>query len=535
MSRTDLSVVDIFKIGIGPSSSHTMGPWKAALNFVSRLHLQKKLVSLVAIRIELLGSLCKTGKGHGTDRGILMGLLGELPDQIDPQTVSDKFNKIIFTNSIVLSTRQNPSSTDEPGELVTKSITFQLAKDLVYCMDLKNSSYLYKLTGGKLLHPNTLCLVARFEDGSEWVAGYHSIGGGFIEKLEDCIAQDNEDDNINRKTHIQVGQNRGFPYPIATPEDLLRYIKSTGYSIDEIVSRNEYAWMSKEELDNELKKIMYVMIASVYHGCHTSGVLAGGLKVNRRAAGVYEELLIGLPKEIMVKRKPYKKDPNFDDLNEWVCFIAGIYSNDTPDFKRVSRWVIAFALAVNEENAAYGRIVTSPTNGAAGVIPAVILYHLCFSCREVNFGEVKKFLLCASEIGSLFKKGSTISAAAGGCQAEIGVSSAMAAAGLALVGGGSSQQVLSAAEIAMEHHLGLTCDPVKGLVQVPCIERNSMGAMKAITATELALMSDPDKSVVQLQDIIKTMWNTAQDMSSKYKETSEGGLATTVGVNFSEC
>jgi len=341
---------------------------------------------------------------------------------------------------------------------------------------------------------------AVLEDNRTFEECYYSVGGGFI---------------VQEDTVPSMEAPRYFPYPIDTEEDLLRHHFATGLSIWEMVLENEHTIRPEAETRAGLVKIWETMRACIYKGAHTGGILPGGLQVKRRAQGINQRLLNG---------------QSYDSLEEWIDCIR----NCNHSFTNINQWVSCFALAVNEENAAFGRVVTAPTNGAAGVIPAVLMYFYCFAG---NRGEedIIRFLLTASEIGSLFKKGATISAAAGGCQAEIGVSSAMAAAALTECLGGTVKQALIAAEIAMEHHLGLTCDPIKGLVQIPCIERNTMGAMKAITAANLALMTGAEDARVQLDQVIKTMWETAQDMNSKYKETAEGGLAVHVPVGVIEC
>ena len=297
--------------------------------------------------------------------------------------------------------------------------------------------------------------------------------------------------------------------------DLLHWCRTTGLNIHEVVLENEMSWRGSDETEKGVLRIWQVMKDCMYAGCTTQGELPGGLQVRRRAFELSQQLLNG------------KSHNSFQD---WVKAIHSGGAN----FQYILDWVSCFALAVNEQNAAFGRVVTAPTNGAAGVIPAVLMYHVIF-CKNNSEEDVIKFLLTASEIGSIFKKGSTISAAMGGCQAEIGVSSAMAAAALTACMGGTQRQVLMAAEIAMEHHLGLTCDPIKGLVQIPCIERNAMGAIKAITASQLALQSKPDFAKVSLDDVVNTMWQTALDMNDKYKETAEGGLSVNVPISLSEC
>jgi L-serine dehydratase len=306
-----------------------------------------------------------------------------------------------------------------------------------------------------------------------------------------------------------------LPFPITAADDLLHWCRKTGLSIHEVVMENENAWRPEKETREGLATIWKVMKECMYRGCHTEGYLPGGLNVKRRAAGLNKKLIGGRP---------------YSNAEEWIMAIRG----GGNDFKYILDWVSCFALAVNEENASFGRVVTAPTNGAAGVIPAVLLYYVVFS--DGNSEEkINNFLLTASEIGSIFKKGATISAAMGGCQAEIGVSSAMAAAALTECTGGTQRQALMAAEIAMEHHLGLTCDPIGGLVQIPCIERNTMGAIKAITASQLALQSTPDFAKVSLDAVIRTMWDTAKDMDFKYKETADGGLAVNVPLSLPEC
>jgi L-serine dehydratase len=306
-----------------------------------------------------------------------------------------------------------------------------------------------------------------------------------------------------------------LPFPINTANDLLHWCMKTGLSVSEIVLENESAWRAESDTRKGVMEVWKVMLDCIYKGCHTTGILPGGLEVKRRAFELNKKLL---------------GDVQYSNSVEW----ANLISKKGNDFSNTVDWVSCFALAVNEENASFGRVVTAPTNGAAGVIPAVLQYYIVF-CDGNHDDKVVQFLLTAAEIGSIFKKGATISAAMGGCQAEIGVSSAMAAAALCECLGGSQRQVLMAAEIAMEHHLGLTCDPIGGLVQIPCIERNTMGAIKAITAAQLAMQSAPDFAKVSLDSVIKTMWETARDMSNKYKETSEGGLALQIPLSLTEC
>jgi L-serine dehydratase len=349
-------------------------------------------------------------------------------------------------------------------------------------------------------HPNGVKFVAYLENGQEHSETYFSIGGGFIVKENDNNAD---------------ADSRSLPYPIEKAEHLLQYTRDLGGSISDVVYENEKFWRNHTDTRKGVLKIWETMRQCIYSGAHTEGQLPGGLKVQRRA-GILNKKLI--------------ENQNYDNINEWVEMIR----DSRPSFQKILKWVSCFALAVNEENAAFGRVVTAPTNGAAGVVPAVLMYYVCF-CGNISEEDIIRFLLTASEIGSIFKKGSTISAAMGGCQAEIGVSSAMAAGALTERLGGTPAQALMAAEIAMEHHLGLTCDPIGGLVQIPCIERNTMGAIKAITASNIALEGDPYSAKVSLDAVIKTMWQTALDMNSKYKETAEGGLAVNIPINLAEC
>jgi L-serine dehydratase len=350
-------------------------------------------------------------------------------------------------------------------------------------------------------HPNGMTCVAELSNGETFAQNYFSIGGGFVVKENEPVGE--------RKAAVRL------PYPIDCAEDLRLHCLGNGMDILEIVWQNELMWRTGFQIQKGLLQIWETMRDCMWRGIHTEGVLPGGLNVSRRAFGVNKRLL---------------KDRTYTDYDSWLAQIQARGN----DFSTVLNWVSCFALAVNEENAAFGRVVTGPTNGAAGVIPAVLQYYIAF-CGGNTKAKITAFLLVAGELGSIFKKGATISAAMGGCQAEIGVSSAMAAGALTAGQGGSVRQVLMATEIAMEHHLGLTCDPIGGLVQVPCIERNTMGAIKAITASQLAMQSDPNKAKVSLDNVIATMWQTALDMNSKYKETSDGGLAVNVPISLSEC
>jgi L-serine dehydratase len=484
MEKT-ISVFDMFKIGVGPSSSHTLGPWKAALHCIQEIDTVLGLNNVIGIDILLYGSLAKTGKGHGTDMAVLMGLMGEDPITTDTTTIQDKLNEIQTSNHIILNKLH--------------SILFIKEQHLQF---LKEESLPH--------HPNALRFVVHSES-KDLTYTYYSIGGGFIERSivdangnETIIAVDNNDKAVNEA-----------PFDFLNTNDLLHHCMKTGYSVSSIIVENEKVNMDEHALNSGLDTIWTTMLDCIYKGCHTEGILPGGLQVRRRAFDLNKKLL---------------NNASYTSKEEWMQLIQ----NGGADFKYILDWVSCFALAVNEENASFGRVVTAPTNGAAGVIPAVLLYTILF-CKKNTAADIHQFLCTASAVGVLFKNGATISAAMGGCQAEIGVSSAMAAAGLTELLGGNQKQVLMAAEIAMEHHLGLTCDPVGGLVQIPCIERNTMGAIKAITAAQLALQSKPDFAVVSLDKVIHTMWNTALDMNVKYKETADGGLATQIPIALAEC
>lgn len=475
MKNEQISVFDIFKIGIGPSSSHTLGPWRAAQQFVQTLQQQQVIGQLQQIKILLYGSLAKTGKGHGTDIAVLLGLSGDDPVTFDVDQVNPKIENIRQTQRLNVG--------------YCKEIQFSIADDLIF---LFNESLPY--------HPNAVTFQAFLENGKAISETYYSIGGGFVEK---------------EGQQGPVSAEVDLPFPIQNADELLHWCLKTGLKISEVVMENELAWRSEEETKASALNIYRVMKECIYRGCHTGGHLPGGLHVSRRAAKMNKGLLA---------------NTSYQNYEEWIQAIQ----QGGNGFKYTLDWVSCFALAVNEENASFGRVVTAPTNGAAGVIPAVLQYYITF-CNGNTEDRIIQFMLTAAEIGSIFKKGATISAAMGGCQAEIGVSSAMAAAALTECLGGSQRQVLMAAEIAMEHHLGLTCDPIGGLVQIPCIERNTMGAIKAITASQLALQSNPDHAKVSLDAVVKTMWDTALDMNSKYKETSDGGLAINIPLSLPEC
>ncbi len=476
MPHEAISVFDMFKIGVGPSSSHTLGPWRAAMRCVDSVKTEFGLAEVSLVTVLLYGSLAKTGKGHGTDIATILGLCNEDPVTIDVNSITPKISHINACKQLALG-----------GEVV---IPFD---------PLVNVQFLF--SESLPFHPNGITFLITLKNGHQFSQTYYSIGGGFVVM---------EGEAASSKQSIDL------PFPINTSEDLLHWCMKTGMSINEVVLENEHAWRNETETRKGISQIWQAMQDCIYRGCHTQGELPGGLQVLRRAYALNKKLTAHLG--------------DYSDYHDWLRVIK----KSGQSFKNVLDWVSCFALAVNEENASFGRVVTAPTNGAAGVIPAVLLYYIAF-CDGNSEDKIIKFLLTASEVGSIFKKGATISAAMGGCQAEIGVSSAMAAAALTESLGGTQKQALMAAEIAMEHHLGLTCDPIGGLVQVPCIERNTMGAIKAITASQLALQSMPDYARVSLDKVIKTMWETALDMNSKYKETSDGGLAIHIPISLSEC
>lgn len=473
MPHEAISVFDMFKIGVGPSSSHTLGPWRAAMAAIQTIRSKANINEVKNIEVLLYGSLAKTGKGHGTDVAVLLGLCNEDPVTIDVNSIDEKIKYIQTNHQLHLANECY--------------LSFNPNQNIQF---LSNETLPY--------HPNGMSFLIELNNGNSFSETYYSVGGGFVVKEgEDSL------------THTQVE----LPFPINTSKDLVHWCMKTGMTINEVVFENESAWRTEKETVDGVLNIWKTMQECIYRGCHSKGILPGGLNVKRRAADLNKKLLNG---------------KTYSTYEEWlVCIKSGGHQ-----FNYILDWVSCFALAVNEENANFGRVVTAPTNGAAGVIPAVLMYYKLF-CDVVDEMMMIKFLLVASEVGSIFKKGATISAAMGGCQAEIGVSSAMAAAALTECLGGTQKQALMAAEIAMEHHLGLTCDPIAGLVQIPCIERNTMGAIKAITASQLALQGTPDFAKVSLDKVIETMWQTALDMNTKYKETADGGLA--LSVNLSEC
>ncbi len=454
-----LSVFDMFTIGIGPSSSHTVGPRRAARRFCCALDEAGLLDRVRSVTVELFGSLGHTGKGHGSDVAVLLGLEGETPEATDVDAVSARVARIGREKSLTL--------------LARRSIAFDPAEHVVFHR---------KQTLPK--HPNGMRFTARDEAGQPLLAKiYYSIGGGFV-------IPDGEADQPVMSTADS------FPHPFTTGTELLRICKEAGLSISTLVLENEKTLRPEAEVREGVLRVVRAMEACVRRGCEREGILPGGLKVRRRAAALHRKL---------------KADrESHDPLN-------------------AMDWVNLWALAVNEENAAGGRVVTAPTNGAAGIIPAVLTYYQRYVPGADDDGAVR-FLLTAGAIGMLYKINASISGAEVGCQGEVGVACSMAAAGLAEVMGGTPEQVENAAEIGMEHNLGLTCDPIGGLVQVPCIERNAMGAVKAINAARLALRGDGSHKV-SLDKVIATMRQTGADMKTKYKETARGGLA----VNIVEC
>jgi len=472
-----ISVFDMLKIGVGPSSSHTLGPWRAVQRFLKELHQKEIFDKTRTVSVELYGSLSLTGIGHATDLAVVLGLSGTDPEDIPIEDIPTIIQKVKNEKTLHLDAKKN--------------VFFDFEQQVVF-----RKTFLP-------FHANGLILKAVLDDNSNYTSTFYSIGGGFVIKEN----EQNSEQNTNKKT---------IPFPIENADDILQYATLEDKKISEIVTENEKIFRTETEISKGLLRIWNTILECVYVGCHTEGTLPGGLNVRRRAFDIHKKLM---------KNNSYK----YTNPSQWLEAIR----RTKVEFRQILKWVSCFALAVNEVNASLGRVVTAPTNGSAGVIPAVLMYYLTIDNHQAGNKEIEQFLKTAGLIGSIFKKGATISAAMGGCQAEIGVSSAMAAGALCELLGGTPEQVLIACEIAMEHHLGLTCDPIGGLVQIPCIERNTMGAIKAINATELALETDAKNAKVPLDKVIKTMWNTAQDMNNKYKETSEGGLA--IAVNIADC
>lgn len=470
-----ISVFDMLKIGVGPSSSHTLGPWRGAERFLQELRDENIFDKITRVKVDLYGSLSLTGRGHATDLAVMLGLSGADPEYVPIEDIQSIIDAISNNKELNLGNE--------------KVIAFNPEADIVFNRDFLP------------FHANGFTFTA-FYGATQFISTFYSIGGGFVVKEERTNAKEN--------AIIKCA----FPFPTDKATDLLNFTSTEKKKISEIVYENEKSIRSEEEIHKELMRVWETMLECMYIGCHTEGVLPGGLNVRRRAFDMHKNLIGDIP---------------YNSPQEWLQVIR----KTEVKFRQILKWVSCFALSVNEVNAALGRVVTAPTNGSAGVIPAVLMYYMVIENHDANEEQIKQFLMVAGEVGSIFKKGATISAAMGGCQAEIGVSSAMAAAALCEVMGGSPEQCLIAAEIAMEHHLGMTCDPIGGLVQIPCIERNTMGAIKAINAAELALETDPKNAKVPLDKVVDTMWQTAKDMNNKYKETSEGGLAVT--VNNADC
>ena len=461
-----VSVFDLFKIGIGPSSSHTVGPMRAARMFVMRLAADGQLADVVRLTCDLYGSLGATGKGHGSDKAVLLGLMGCEPDTIDPDTIPALLDDIRRKQQLQL-----------PGG---RCLVFNEAADLTFH---RRETLPF--------HANGMRLTA-FDGAAGELANrvYYSVGGGFV--VSEVVATDGS------RHKVVAPDATILPHPFHSGQDLLARTQELGCSIAGVMRRNERHWRTDAQIDDGLLHIWQTMQACVARGCRTEGVLPGGFKVRRRAAALHRSLT-GNPEAAL-------RDP-----------------------LQVLDWVNLYALAVNEENAAGGRVVTAPTNGAAGIVPAVLHYYHRFVHGSSDRGAID-FLLTAAAIGILYKENASISGAEVGCQGEVGVACSMAAAALCAVLGGTPQQVENAAEIGMEHHLGLTCDPVGGLVQIPCIERNAIASVKAINAARMALRGD-GTHFVSLDQVIKTMRETGADMMTKYKETARGGLA----VNIVEC
>ncbi|WP_322529166.1 L-serine ammonia-lyase [Salinicola sp. LHM] len=456
------SVFDLFKIGIGPSSSHTVGPMQAAHDFVAALHDRELLHAVARVSVTLYGSLSATGKGHNTDSAVMGGLMGERPLTVDPDDLALKLAAMARDGELKLAG--------------VHAVAFDPARDIEWCDEILD------------YHTNALRLVASDDHGVIYDNTYYSVGGGFVVDAEQAAQSD------------AVTSTVKVPYPFKNAVELLDICRREGLSISDVMLANEQVWRSESDIRDGLWQIWLAMKACVDSGLDQQGVLPGGLNVRRRAPALHRRLMA---------------------LDNEKSLIASTFS--------AMDWVNLFALAVNEENAAGRRMVTAPTNGAAGIVPAVLHYYMKFqpdACER----DVVRFLLTAGAIGILCKTNASISGAEVGCQGEVGSACAMAAAGLAELMGGTPAQVENAAEIGLEHNLGLTCDPIAGLVQVPCIERNAIAAVKAINAAQMALCGDGEH-FVSLDKVIRTMRETGRDMQDKYKETSRGGLA----VNIIEC
>ena len=452
-----VSLFKLFKIGIGPSSSHTVGPINASKKFLSYLENQK--INVRSIQVNLFGSLAYTGKGHGTDKGIIAGLLGYSPDNVNIDTIEEEYKRIKSNNSINLA-------------ILNKNIDFDIFENIKFCKEFKKD----------FKHSNAIEFIAIDNNNNKFKKNFYSIGGGFIT---------DDDDNTN-------DENKEVKFYFSSAKELLESCKEYNISIYELILENElmYNKLTMEDAKRMILNLWQVMNKSIYNGMQNTGYLNGNLKIKRRANSLYKMLI--------------KDGKEYDPLD-------------------VMDWVNIFAIAVSEENASFGKIVTAPTNGAAWIIPAVIKYYVEF-IKDSNDEGVIRFLLAASAIGYLYKRNASISGAEAGCQGEVGVACSMAAGGLAAALKATNKQIENAAEIAMEHNLGLTCDPINGLVQIPCIERNAMGAIKAINACRISINGSGDHKV-SLDEVIATMWETGKNMNSIYKETSKGGLA----VNVTEC
>ncbi|MCL2916774.1 L-serine ammonia-lyase [Shewanella litorisediminis] len=457
-----ISVFDIFKIGIGPSSSHTVGPMKAGKEFVARVENMGMLAQVDELRAELFGSLGQTGKGHGTGKAVILGLMGEDPETVDTDAIDGILAQVSSQETLTLAQGKTVKFTREDGIIYHRRKTLPAHA---------NAMTLYAFAGGECLYQRT----------------YYSVGGGFVL----------DEDQIERKDPSPATPIKAAPYDFNSAQQLLEMCTDNGLSISSLMMQNELTLASEEDVKERLWHIWQTMKTCIEKGYKKEGMLPGGLKLRRRAPGLY-------------RRLQAEGRNNVDPLN-------------------AMDWVDLFALSVNEQNAAGDRVVTAPTNGAAGIIPAVLCYFDTF-VQQVDMDICARYLLTAAAIGILYKKNASISGAEVGCQGEVGVACSMAAAALTEIMGGTVEHVENAAEIGMEHNLGLTCDPVGGLVQVPCIERNAMGAVKAINASRLALRGDGNHKV-SLDKVIKTMMDTGRDMRSKYKETAKGGLA----VNIVEC
>ncbi|WP_027855071.1 L-serine ammonia-lyase [Marinobacterium litorale] len=463
-----ISVFDLFKIGVGPSSSHTVGPMRAANRFLEELDEAGVTASVTRISIELFGSLSATGVGHGTDLATLVGLMGESPETVDPRSVGPAVKAVMESGYLPLR-----------GDM---GVEFDWDRDMLFLDEVLP------------YHPNAMTLTAWVSEEIGLKQTYYSIGGGFVLNESEATSE----------AHL-VPQVK-LPYDFNSARELLEICLREGFSISELMLENEKVWRQESEIRAGIDSLWKAMQECIANGLENEGVLPGGLNVRRRAPSLYKSL---------------NQASNANVISSTLSAMD---------------WVNLYALAVNEENAAGGRMVTAPTNGAAGIVPAVLMYYMRFK-DQASDDDVMRFLLAAAAIGALCKKNASISGAEVGCQGEVGSACAMAAAGLAEVLGGTPAQVENAAEIALEHNLGLTCDPVAGLVQVPCIERNAIAAMKAINAAQMALRGDGEH-FISLDKVIRTMRDTGRDMQDKYKETSRGGLAVNdieIAVNAVEC